>query len=85
MSIMIDGRKHAVIQAKGFCEPCILAAFAARGGRCVDFIVEGWVGAVEFPRGDADYGTVFFVKGDYFEGVLAVENQVVVKFVPEKC
>lgn len=74
-----------MIQAKTFCKPCILAAFAAGGGGDVDFIVEGWVGAVEFPGGDADYGTVFFVEGDDFEGVLAVEDEVVVDFVPGKC
>lgn len=82
---MVDSRKHAMIQTEGFGEPGILATFAAGGGGCVYFIVKGWVGAVEFPWGDADYGTVFFVEGDDFEGVLAVEDQVVIEFVPGKC
>lgn len=82
MSVMINRSKHAMVQPKGFREPCILVAFAAGSGGGVDFIVEGWVGAVEFPRGDSDYGTVFLVEFDKLEGVLAVKNEVVVEFVP---
>lgn len=85
MSIMVNGGKHAMVQPKRFCEPCVFATFAAGGGGGVYFIIEVRVGAVEFPGGDADYGTVFFVEGDYFEGVLAAEDQIVVEFVPGKC
>lgn len=72
-----------MIKAEGLGEPFIFVTFAARSGRRVDLVVEGEVRAVEFPRGDADDGTIFSMELDDLEGVLAVEYDIVIQLVPK--
>jgi hypothetical protein len=75
--------KDAIVEPKTLCEPVIFISSVSRSGRRIDHFVEIWVGDVDFPGGDADYGAVLFVEIDYFEGVLTAEPEVVVGFVPD--
>ena len=83
MLIMVDSGKHGVVHAKGLRKPVVLVAFLAAGAAGIDHIVEICIGAVELPWRDADDGSVLFVQLDELEGVLAIEDQVIVKLVPE--
>ena len=84
MYIMGRGPENTIIQSKTLGEPFIFIAAVPRSRRFVDCIVEIGVRDVDFPRGDADYGTVFFVQGDDFEGVLAAEIEIIIGFIARR-
>jgi len=77
--------KYAIVQTKALREPVIFVSPIAARRRGIDHLVEIWVRDVDFPGRDSDYGSVFFVQGDDFEGILAAEPEVIVCFVTVLC
>lgn len=82
MQVVIYSRKHRVVHAKGFIKQWVFVPLAVAGTACIHLVVKFGIRHVEFKRGYTNDRPILFMEFNELEGILAIEDKVVVEFIP---